>query len=292
MRRRPSDYCGVKNYSCKKLPKLSDVFKDLQTDSVSKIYGTDITLSSVQAIINSDNSTNIEANYTNIDSELLSNFYYNIDQSNQTVSGVDDNIQSGSITKQSQLKKCYSNFLNLPRVVQGIVYRQDIADLSTLSTNYLAGVCYDNLNILSNRVLDAQSKAFTDLFESMRKWYQNIQNPLDTVSTHVIKKLLTNQQYLDEVEIDTTDKDKNIYWLHRLHMPGVIIPRLAPQPIDLSSVAFTAAPSYTISSVSNINKNIDITKELQQWPGCSGPGVFFRPSQGSTPQFICLSQCL
>ena len=188
----------------------------------------------------------------------------------------------------------YNNFLNLPRELQGIChYVQPIIDLSKIRTKYLSGACSANLNILSNfknqypqqgsQQSTYDSKSFTDL-------YTSILNSVDEgtlILNSVYGTLIKNQFYLDN-----TDP-----YLHRIHTPGILMPSVSPSKTDFSAIPYSVAPSYVISSVKNISGSSNISQNavsdvLKKWPGCAGPGILFRSSSGTQPQFICLLQCL
>lgn len=310
MQRRSANSCGISNYSCKKIPNLTQVLSQLQLMTVSRLRGEHQTntqlekhkpifLQHVQQLINNilqkkpiKQSGVVGDIYTN---NLLSVFYY--DKPQDQIEGQYNKSIPVNIISLGTLKTSYSNFLNMPRIVQGITYKQDVADLSTLTTKFSQGLCSDNLNILSNKSLKADSSystSFTDLFQSVMNWYttQVDSESIDLTSKTVIQLILTNQNYLQSYDLQSADASKKQYYIHRVHKPGVLVPVMQPQHTDLNTVSFTTSPVYTVGPSITTGVSQSINKALQDWKGCQGPGVFFRTAMGSQPQFICLSQCL
>lgn len=285
MQRRPKNSCGVVGFQCKKVNTLLKSFKNLELQKVTYLASSDKLLQTIQT------------QYKTLLSGTLP------EQSKP------DTTQLW--LKKDTISKCYNNFLNLPRLVQGVVHKTDVTDLSQITTKLLSGYCSDNLSILSFKDTIQQeqmySRSFTDLYKSIKDYVQNNfkQNKqLDTVILKVVSDQIyvQNQQSgLSGIKCKRFDQPYNniVYnqqqdapYVYKQHKPGVLIPRSQPQKLDFSSVSFVAAPSYVVNSIQNISSLGQLINALKNWQGCSGPGVFFRQAQGQEPTFICLSQCL
>lgn len=294
MQRRPKNSCGVVGFQCKKVNNLLKSFNNLELQKVTYLASSDKLLQTIQT------------QYKALLSEPLP------EQPKPELLPEQPKPEPTQLQlKKDTVYKCYNNFLNLPRLVQGVVHKTDVTELSQIKTKLLSGYCSDNLSILSFKDTIQQeqmySRSFTDLYKSIKDYVQNSLKQ-DKQIDPVILKLVSDQIYvqnqqsgLSGIKCKRFDQPYNniVYnqqqaapYVYKQHKPGVLIPRAQPQKFDFSSAAFVTAPSYVVNSVQNISSLGQLINALKNWQGCTGPGVFFRQAQGQKPTFICLSQCI
>lgn len=289
MQRRPKNSCGVVGFQCKKVNTLLKSFNNLELQKVTYLASHNKLLQTIQK------------SYETLLSEPLPQ------QSKPEPLPEPTQLSLGRDT----ISKCYNNFLNLPRLVQGVVHKTDVTELSQIQTKLLSGYCSDNLSILSFKDTIQQeqmySKSFTDLYKSIKDYVQPKLKQNESLSPAILN-IVSDQVYvqnqqpgLSGIKCKRFDQPYNniVYnqqqaapYVYKQHKPGVLIPRAQPQKFDFSSASFVTAPSYVVNSIQNISSLGQLINALKNWQGCSGPGVFFRQAQGQKPIFICLSQCI
>ena len=177
----------------------------------------------------------------------------------------------------------YNNFLNIPRSFQGPTKSTSIQSnlsLSASDVSNLLDICTDLLDPFDK---SNGSPGFIDL-------YNRIQSNLQ--STHILQSYFYSQTDYSGNPIPVTKASVN--QLAQLQFikdtPGVLIPLLKPSAININTSRIVMP--NTVNASTSGGSAPDVLDTIANIQGCSGPGVLYRASQGATPTFICLIQCV